>query len=157
MGYRLSKRSLSNLEGVHEDLVQVVKRAILITGCDFMVAEGLRSKARQRQLVDAGDSWTLNSRHLTGHAVDLWAYVAGDISWNWDHYFTIAEAMRKAAGEQGVSLRWGGLWDLKLEHAYRPLPALQEEYVAEFRSRNGRGPKLDGPHFELHWDSYPSR
>lgn len=156
MAYVLSRRSRSNLEGVHPDLVKVVERAIEVTGCDFMVAEGLRSQERQRQLVANGDSWTMNSRHLTGHAVDLWAYVAGGISWNWDYYFTIAKAMQKAAGELGVSLRWGGLWDQKLEHAYRPLEALQDEYVSQFRNRHGRSPKLDGPHFELHRDSYPS-
>jgi len=156
MAYVLSRRSRSNLEGVHPDLVKVVERAIEITACDFMVAEGLRSLERQRELVANGDSWTLDSRHLTGHAVDLWAYVAGDISWNWDHYFTIATAMRKAAKELGVSLRWGGLWDDKLEHTYRPLEPLQDDYVASFRSRHGRSPKLDGPHFELHRDSYPS-
>lgn len=156
MSYRLSSKSRKNLYGVHPDLVGVVCRAIQLTPTDFMVAEGVRSLARQRELVAAGDSWTLHSRHLTGHAVDLWAWVGGDISWNWDHYFTIAWAMRKAAQEQGVALRWGGLWDRRLDETRRPLEALQGEYASDFRAAKGRGPRLDGPHYELHREVYPA-
>ena len=71
----LSRLSLSRLEGVHPDLVKVVKRAIEITEVDFRVSEGLRTKARQAELVKLGASQTQNSRHLTGHAVDLVAMI----------------------------------------------------------------------------------
>ena len=83
MAYQLSKKSLSKLEGVHDDLVRVVKRAIEITQVDFTVLEGVRSKARQAQLVASGASKTMDGRHLTGHAVDLAAYVAGSPRWDW--------------------------------------------------------------------------
>lgn len=46
MTYKLSKKSLSKLDGVHPDLVKVVKRAIEITECDFTITEGLRTKER---------------------------------------------------------------------------------------------------------------
>ena len=69
--YFLGKRSTDNLKGVHPDLVKVVQRAISITKQDFAVIEGLRSKERQEQLVKEGKSQTTNSRHLTGHAVDI--------------------------------------------------------------------------------------
>ena len=71
MSYTLGKRSLQNLSGVHPDLVDVVKRAIEITEQDFSVIEGIRNINRQRELVKTGKSTTMNSRHLTGHAVDI--------------------------------------------------------------------------------------
>ncbi len=125
--YKLSKRSLNNLKGVHPDLVGVVKRAIKTTEVDFAVIEGVRSLDRQHQLYNEGASKTLNSRHLTGHAVDLMAWVDGTGSWNWDYYHMIAKAMKEAAAEQGVHLVWGGDW--------KSFP--------------------DGPHFQLDWEAYP--
>jgi len=103
----LSKRSLSNLEGVHPDLVAVVKRAIQITKQDFTVIEGLRTLERQQKLVDSGASRTMNSRHLTGHAVDIIPY---PVSWDWPLYYPIADAMKQAALELDVDLEWGGDW-----------------------------------------------
>lgn len=44
MSYVLGHRSLTRLEGVHPDLVRVVKRAIQLSTVDFMVVEGLRSR-----------------------------------------------------------------------------------------------------------------
>ena len=103
----LSNRSLSNLEGVHPDLVAVVKRAICLTSQDFTVIEGIRSLARQEQLVASGASQTMNSRHLTGHAVDLVPY---PVSWDWPLFYPIADAMKLAAEEFNVDLEWGGDW-----------------------------------------------
>ena len=103
----LSNRSLSNLKGVHPDLVGVVKRAICLTSQDFTVIEGIRSLARQEQLVASGASQTMNSRHLTGHAVDLVPY---PVSWDWPLFYPIADAMKLAAEELNVDLEWGGDW-----------------------------------------------
>ena len=66
-----SARSLKNLAGIHPDLRRVLDRALKDSPIDFVVIEGLRTKERQKQLVAAGASKTMNSRHLTGHAVDL--------------------------------------------------------------------------------------
>ena len=71
MTYKLGTRSLQSLSGVHPDLVAVVKRAIQITPQDFTVIEGVRNIERQKQLVAKGASKTMNSRHITGHAVDM--------------------------------------------------------------------------------------
>lgn len=127
MSFRLSKRSRSSLAGIHPALVSVVETAILRTSVDFMVIEGLRSPDRQKALIKAGASKTLNSRHLTGHAVDVAAWVDGQIRWDWPLYPLIAQAFKKAAAEQGVALIWGGDW-----------PRLR-----------------DGPHFELDRKVYP--
>ena len=126
-GFVLGKRSIENLKGVHPDLVRVVERAIKISTVDFTVIEGLRTAARQQQLVKAGASQTMNSRHLTGHAVDLAAWVDGTVRWDWPLYDKIADAMKKAAADEGVAIVWGGDWKFK-----------------------------DGPHFELDRRKYPA-
>jgi len=110
MTFQLSEKSLRRLDGVHPDLVKVVKRAIEITPVDFVVIEGLRTKARQAYLLDAGKSRTMNSYHLTGHAVDIAPIVDGQVSWNWKHYYPLADAMMEAAKELNVKIEWGGRW-----------------------------------------------
>jgi len=127
MAFKLSQKSIDRLSGVHQDLVDVVKRAIEITEVDFAVLEGVRSVARQEQLVKAGASQTMKSRHITGHAVDLGAYVNGSVRWDWPLYDKIALAMKAAAIEKQVAIEWGGQW--------KSFP--------------------DGPHFQLTWEEYP--
>lgn len=127
MTYQLGKRSLDRLQGVHPDLVKVVKRAIEITEIDFTVLEGLRTKERQRQLVNSGASLTMRSRHITGHAVDLAPLDNGEVSWHWPHYHILAPAVKQAAEELGVPIEWGGSW--------RKFP--------------------DGPHWQLPHRSHP--
>jgi peptidoglycan L-alanyl-D-glutamate endopeptidase CwlK len=124
MTYRLSNKSLQKLEGVHPDMVAVVKLAISITGQDFSAGEGLRSVSRQKKLVATGKSTTMNSRHITGHAVDLFPY---PLSWDWEYFYPIADAMKAAAKELKIDLEWGGDW--------KSFP--------------------DGPHFQLSWEGYP--
>lgn len=112
-GFEFSARSLKKLEGVHEDLVRVVKRALELSTIDFAITEGVRTRARQNELVAAGKSWTKNSRHITGHAVDVMAYVNGKGSWAWVHYPIIADAFQKAADELDIEIVWGGSWKQK--------------------------------------------
>ena len=125
--FKSGKRSIERLQGVHPDLVRVVERAIDLTPVDFTVLEGLRSPERQQTLVASGASQTLNSRHITGHAVDLGAWVDNQVDWSWPLYAKIANAMKAAANELGVSIVWGGDW-------------------RTFK---------DGPHFELDRKFYP--
>ena len=108
MSYKLGTRSLQNLSGVHPDLVAVVKRAIQITEQDFTVIEGIRNIDRQRQLYRTGASKTLNSRHLTGHAVDM---VPWPVDWNdLERFEVMSEAMKQAAEELDIPIVWGGDW-----------------------------------------------
>ncbi len=122
MAYVLGSRSRKRLDGVHLDLVEVVKRAIEITEVDFTVLEGLRTRERQQRLYDAGASQTMNSRHLTGHAVDLGAYVDGQVSWDWPLYYKIADAMKAAAKELDVPIEWGGDWTSFKDGPHYQLP-----------------------------------
>ena len=146
MGYKLGKKSLSNLKGVHPDLVKVVKRAIELTECDFTVTEGLRTKATQALYVKQGKSQTMNSKHLDGLAVDLAAWVNGTINWNFDYYFKIADAVRKASIELGMKVKWGGAW--RYLNDYDNSRKAYAAYIAE-RKKLGKKPFLDGVHFEL--------
>lgn len=107
MSYKLGSKSKQKLEGVHSDLVKVVERAIEISEQDFSVIEGMRSIERQKQLLADGKSTTMNSRHLTGHAVDLAPY---PMSWDWKYFYPIADAMKQAAEELDVKIVWGGDW-----------------------------------------------
>ena len=108
--FRLGKRSRSRLVGVHTDLVLVIGRGIHLTRVDFAVIEGVRTEERQRQLYDAGASRTLNSRHLTGHAVDIAPYVNGEIRWDWPLFHQIAVAIKQAAKDLRIPIEWGGDW-----------------------------------------------
>lgn len=115
MQYELSGRSLKNLQGVHPDLVRVTKRAIELTTIDFSVTEGVRTTTRQLELVGQGKSTTENSKHLLqstgyGHAIDVAAWLNGQINWTNRIYGPIVQAFITAAIEEEVQLRFGHLW-----------------------------------------------
>ncbi|WP_217451824.1 M15 family metallopeptidase [Burkholderia pseudomultivorans] len=121
--FRFSRRSERNLVGVKPDLIRLARRALELSEVDFGVTEGLRTKERQRQLVAEGKSRTANSRHLTGDAIDVVAYLGAAVTWEWKYYEQIAVAFKRASAELGIPVEWGGDWkSLK-----------------------------DGPHFQLPW------
>ncbi|BEC38787.1 peptidase M15 [Escherichia coli] len=109
--FRFSRRSEKNLEGVKPRLVAVVRRALELTEVDFGITEGLRTRERQKQLVAEGKSQTMNSRHLTGDAVDVVAYIDNQVSWEWPLYEKIAQAFKQAAVELNTPVEWGGGWN----------------------------------------------
>jgi peptidoglycan L-alanyl-D-glutamate endopeptidase CwlK len=125
--YQLSDRSCDKLIGVHTDLVKIVYRAIQTTEIDFGVSEGLRSLETQKEYLAKGVTTTLNSRHLSGHAVDVFAYVGGIARWEMPLYEKIHDAFKSASEELGIPVEWGGGW--------KSFP--------------------DGPHFQLPWNEYP--
>lgn len=152
-GTDLPAKLQQKLAGVHPALVNVITLAWARTQ-GFGISEGLRSKAHQLELVDAGASLTMNSRHLTGHAVDLFPLVAGRPRWDWALFYPLAAVIQEAAAELGVGLTWGGVWD-------RPLASLtdMEEEVAQYvarRKAKGKKAFIDGPHFELSKEDYPA-
>jgi peptidoglycan LD-endopeptidase CwlK len=127
---RWSVRSLGNLQGIHPHLRAVMEAALDASPVDFIVIEGLRTEERQRQMVREGHSRTMNSRHLTGHAVDLLPIDPADGrgKFEWPLYHQLAPAVKAEAERLGVAITWGGDW-------------------TRFR---------DGPHFELAWHDYPA-
>lgn len=152
MSYVLSARSMRNLEGVHPDLANVVRLTLMDSPIDFVVIEGLRTLKRQQQLVESGASQTMNSRHLTGHAVDLAAWV-GEIRWDMGLYYQIAATVQKVSRYTRVPIRWGGCW-VRLDTATKTPAQLVADYVAS-RRLAGKKAFIDGPHFELPAGLYP--
>lgn len=138
MTFKFSQRSLDKLSHVDPRLQAVVKRALEITTVDFVVVQGKRTLDEQRALFGKGRSvaqlvaksfsaplavrysspneakvtWTMNSNHLSGRAVDLAAYVNGTISWdtNKGYYQELARAVKLAAMELCHVITWGGDW-----------------------------------------------
>lgn len=127
MPFNFSKASRDKMKGVHPDLVAVAERAIEVSEIDFKITEGVRSEEKQRKLVEAGASWTMNSRHIPAtnrskmaEAVDVAALVGKEVRWDWPLYPIIAKAFKQASRELGIPITWGGDWKVR-----------------------------DGPHFEL--------
>ena len=149
MAFKLSQRSLDRLEGVKPDLVNVVKRAIELTTVDFGVIEGVRTEERQKELVAKGASKTMKSKHLDGNAVDLMVYVDGRGCWELNLYDEVADAMRQAAIEEGVPVRWGCASHIdNIEDYDGTMEDALNAYI-DLRRSQGKRPFLDGPHFEL--------
>jgi len=149
MPYRLSQRSLNELKGVNPKLVAVVKRAIEVTEVDFGVTQGLRTLEEQKVLFANKATTTMKSKHLVGDAVDVVAYINGKVSWQLHVYDEIADAMKQAAKEVGVPMRWGAAWtvpDIRIWGG-----TMEEAMLAyvDTRRSQGRRPFIDGPHFEL--------
>lgn len=136
MTTRLNQRSEKILAEIHPDLAKVVRHAAETSKVDFTLTEGLRTLARQRELVAKGASKTLNSRHLTGHAVDVAALIRGKVNWSPPLYADIADAFLAASRELAIPIRWGGDWD------------------GDGNSKDERF--FDGPHFELPAKVYPA-
>lgn len=135
--FELTPRDNMLLRGLHPDLQRVIRRAAQIAPFPFRITEGLRTAARQEQLVKSGASKTLNSRHLTGHAIDLVPLVDIDGDgkfesnelYHWPLYYRLAPAIKQAAKDEGVPIEWGGDW-------------------RSFK---------DGPHWQLPWSKYPTK
>lgn len=108
--FKFSQLSENNLVGVKPPLVAVVRRALELSSVDFGITEGLRTQERQKQLYAEGKSQTMNSRHLTGDAVDVVAYVSGAVSWDLPLYRKISEAFKQAGQELNTPIEWGGDW-----------------------------------------------
>lgn len=130
----LSDRSRTKLAGVHPDLIRVLESAAN-AGCKFHVTEGLRSAERQKQLLAAGKSTTLKSRHLTGHAFDVVAVTDdGDVSYADADMARVAAGLKMAATVCNIPLEWGGDWKRFCDTPHFQLP--HKQYPVE-----GGGPE----------------
>lgn len=126
--FKFGSASINHLYGVHPDLIAVARLALAKSSVDFSVVDGLRTKAQQMENIEKGVSWTMNSRHLTGHAIDVYPWVDGATSHANEHYAEVARAFFEAAETLGVHLSWGGEWSES---------------------------KRDNPHWELSREDYP--
>ena len=149
MSYIFSKKSILKLQGVHPDLVKVITKALEYTTQDFSITEGVRTKEQQALYVRTGRSQTMNSKHLVqsdgfSHAIDVVPY---PISWDLEKFYPIADAVKKASKELGITVRWGGAW-VNLNTSNKSARELVKSY-SEARRKTGNKVFIDAPHFEL--------
>lgn len=147
--FKLSQRSLDNIDGIDIRLQAVVQRAIEITKVDFGVIEGLRTPERQRELVEKGASQTMFSKHIEGLAFDVMAYIGSRASWELSLYDDIADAVKRAALELGVPIRWGAAWNVPDIRKWDGTMEDAMHYYVDTRRGQGRRPFIDAGHFEL--------
>lgn len=122
----MDARSEMNLEGVHPDLVKIVRAARLKAA--FIVICGKRTLADEQKAMASGHSETLKSRHLVGkdgyaHAVDVVAVNGqGQVDWNGPDYQPIADAFFGAAKDLDLEVEWGGNWETLKDWGHFQLP-----------------------------------
>jgi len=149
MAFTLSQRSLGRLDGVNNKLHSVVTTAIGLTNVDFGVSCGLRTEKEQEDLVARGASQTMKSKHLTGDAVDVVAYIGSRISWELNLYDDIADAFKEASVREGVGIKWGASWHIPDLRDWEGTAEEAMNSYIDLRRSQGRRPFIDAPHFEL--------
>ena len=148
MTFVLSQRSLSKMNGINNELHTVVCSAIKLSKIDFGVICGMRTETEQRALLEKGATTTMKSKHLTGDAVDLMAYIGSRGSWEVNLYDDIADAMKESAIQNGVGIRWGAAWNIPdIREWEGTMEEAMNHYIDERRAQKRR-PFIDGPHFE---------
>jgi len=155
MTFQLGARSRTNIARVHPDLVLVLEHAIERSAQDFGIPEkSWRTVEEQREKVRQGVSKTMHSNHIIkgdgfGWAVDVVPWINGAFTWDHiDPFYEIAEAMRSAASDLGVSLTWGCVWDRRLETLPTGAAGLKAAMLA-YNSRHPGRDFNDFPHYQL--------
>lgn len=114
--FKLGTKSKERLKDVDPRIVEIINLALTFTVIDFGIPEygGMRSAATQHLLFKKErskcDGYSVESKHQTGLAFDVFAYVDGAASWDRYQLTQVAAAILQAAGLLGHSLHWGGLW-----------------------------------------------
>jgi peptidoglycan L-alanyl-D-glutamate endopeptidase CwlK len=150
MAFKLSSRSLKNLEGVDQRLVDVVKLAITLTKVDFGVIEGVRTAEKQLEYFQKGASQiAVGGSHVQGKAVDLMAYIGDRGSWEINLYDDIADSMKFAAIQLNVPICWGAAWHIPDIRKWDGTMQDATDAYVKLRYSQGKRPFIDGPHFEI--------
>lgn len=151
MAYSLGATSNQRLEGVNGDLIKVVRLAITMTNQDFMVYEGLRTLARQKELLRQGFTRTLDSYHIKGQAVDLVPFIGRVPKWDWGGCYEIALAMDAAATKLKLASRitWGGDWRRTLADYGGDSARAYAKAVIDYCAAHPGKDFIDGPHFQI--------
>lgn len=167
MSYAFGNASMARCTHVDPTLMRVAHLAISRSIVDFgMTEEQSRTEAQQRAKVAAGFSKTMDSPHKIqadgwSKGLDLVPWIDGRFQWGDNQwrvttadgrvlrpFFDIAAAMRSAAVERGVKLRWGAIWDRVLNDLPEDAAGLAQAMEA-YKARHPGPDFLDGPHFEL--------
>lgn len=154
-GLKFGRRSMTELEGVKEELVELAHVALNHTKQDFMIFDGLRTLKEQKEFVRRGVSRTMRSKHLPqadgfSHAIDAVPVDSnGTPKWDWEMIYDVICAFDYAATRLGISdhIRWGGAWDRVLSD-FGGAPEEYRKEVQAYANRNPGRDFLDGPHLE---------
>lgn len=154
----MSPRSERELVGVHPYLDRLVRRLevflpTLYPQLDFTVIEGLRTEEEQKAMVASGASQTMNSRHLTGHAVDLMVLLNGKSRWEEPLYYQLCHAVCLVSRELSIPVEWGGCWRsvMSITPTLDGVKKSVAEYV-EGKKKLRQKTFFDGPHYQLPWE-----
>lgn len=125
---------------MERDLRDVLDTGLHIAPYDFTIlASTKRTIDDQVGFIEAGKSFTMNSRHLHGCAADIAPIIDGRVVWEpWEVYEDMAEAMFQAAHIRGVLIKWGG-------------------HFAKLKSNGSLRVFRDGVHFELPKCTHPDK
>lgn len=108
-------RLLDDLDPAFKPLAMELIARCAEAGIPVLIIYTLRTQAEQDALIAAGRSWTTNSRHLTGHAIDICPYqeyeLAGPDKLQWNGSDPVWQRIGKIG--MGIGLTWGGLWTQK--------------------------------------------
>lgn len=120
MTYKFSKNSLEKLKDVKPILFDLCQTALSISPIDFAIVQGVRTQAYQNELYEQGRTrpgkivtWTRDSKHIGGRAIDFAAYVDGTITWDEQYYLPIVNAFKRAAELMNVQIECGADWPPK--------------------------------------------
>lgn len=116
--------SQQRLVGVHPELRKVADAVLQAAPWPIRVTEGLRTLERQKQLLAMKATKTLNSRHLTGHAIDVVPYVDLDRDgkieteelYNKQLFGQLIPIAKDCAQRLKVEVTWGYDWGWDMPH-----------------------------------------
>lgn len=113
---RLDARSTKALAGVDPRIVGFfwdhLRPCAIIAGVRVVVTEGLRTEAKQREYIRSGVSMTLQSKHLTGKAIDIALFLpTGEVTYKPAPYNALAALVQDRMRE--LHITWGGVWKLR--------------------------------------------
>jgi peptidoglycan LD-endopeptidase CwlK len=135
MSFNLTIRDQERMEGLHPDLVYVVKDAAKLTDMPFMVVEGLRTLETQKKYLKNGVTKTLKSRHLHGCAIDLAAIKDGIVVYKFKNseqrrlQKRLNDVMKLAASDLGIPLKFGGDWGWDFFHWELPTEHYPDDWA----------------------------
>jgi peptidoglycan L-alanyl-D-glutamate endopeptidase CwlK len=146
--FKLSPESEKILATVRPDLQKVIHRAAELTTVPFAVVSGNRTQKQQDYLYAQGRTrpgmkitWTRNSNHMHGAAIDFSAVdkngkpnTHDPKTWNAAHYKPIADVILKAGEETGIPVEWplwkkGDWGHIQLKKPYQKLFTAPQEPV----------------------------
>lgn len=134
--FTLGKRSRKNMLGLHPYMAFFIEETIKESKQDFGILNkgGVRTDKEQADMYAQGRTtegnkitWTKDSYHQYGLAVDMVAYQGGKYSWKVKYYEAITLAMKEVIAEYDLPIEHGfDLW--KKDHPHWQMTGYKPYY-----------------------------